>query len=760
MSLQQGTLLGPYQITSQVGKGGMGEVYRARDTRLDRNVAIKVLSAALAENQSALMRFEREAKALAALSHPNIVVIYDIGSDRGVSFVAMEYLEGETLRNRITRSALTWQKALEITSWIADGLAAAHSKGVIHRDLKPENVYLTSEGGLKILDFGLALIRRPDSAETNTSTPTAFATSQPGMALGTVPYMSPEQLRGQVVDNRTDIWALGCVLYEMLTQRFAFAGTCDTDTIANILLKEPDWQALPPDLPRPLKELLQRCLQKDAGSRPDIVAVRTEIEALSSRKTAPVSTRKESKPRAPKRIRSLVVLPLTNMSRNPEQDYFVDGMTEALILELAKIGSLRVIARTSAMRYKGTDKSIKEIAGELNVDAVLEGSVLRVGERVRITGELISAARERHLWAETYERDLRDILPLQSEIARTIAQQIRATVTPQEATRLASPRQVHSEAYDAYLKGQFHWYQLSPEHLDNAEQYYRQALQKDSQCALAYAGIGAVNMMRTDIGLELPSKAIPEAKSALMKALALDSSLAEVHVSFANLLFLCDWDWNGAEMEFQRAIELNPSSSDALFFYADFLISMGRSNEAFAKAARALELDPLNFFLQCFYGWHLVYVRRTDEAIVQLCKALRSEPNFSSAHLGLWGAFYQKRMYPEALEEARQFFSILKDDEIALSLVSSGPSTDYAQTMLRAADKLAERSQSTHVPAVRIAKLYAHAGATEQALQYLEKAYEHRENPLIHLKVMWDWDSLRDHPRFQALLHKMNFPVT
>jgi len=395
----------------------------------------------------------------------------------------MELLEGGTLRNHLAGSALPWRRSLEIGSAIADGLAAAHSKGVIHRDLKPENIFLTSAGVAKILDFGLAHIERVVSPEELTAAPTAVAVTESGSVIGTVHYMSPEQARGRMVDKRTDIWTLGCVIYEMLTQHPAFQGHTPTDTIANLLLREPDWQALPQDIPQKIRELLRRCLQKDPGRRlKDVITAKIEMQKLLSETVTAVSRPRPKRRAARKRIRSLAVLPLTNLSGDPEQDYFADGMTEALILDLAKIGSLRIISRTSAMRYKGTDKSLPEIAQELNVEGVVEGSVLRVGQRVRITAQLISAATDTHLWGDNYERDLQDVLLLQSEIARAIAQQIRVTVTPEDANRLASPRPVHSEAYVAYLKGRLHFYKLSPEHLDTAEEYYHQALQKDPLC--------------------------------------------------------------------------------------------------------------------------------------------------------------------------------------------------------------------------------------------------------------------------------------
>jgi len=480
MGLDPNTKLGPYEIIAPLGAGGMGEVYRARDTRLDRDVAIKVLPERLANDADALARFEREAKAVAALSHPNILAIHDVGHERGTSFVVTELLEGETLRERLRRSAIPWRKAVEIGIEIAEGLSAAHAKGIIHRDLKPENIFLTQDGVVKILDFGLARVTPGAGVppELQANTPTMTLDTRPGTVLGTVNYMSPEQISGRATDPRTDIFSFGCVLYEMISGRRAFGGERVAEITTAILRDEPptladSGRAVPSELDR----VIMRCHEKKPEQR--IQSARDLSFALRdllsdsgpSKRPAEYAGRRTrtmlvfqlavgvvavaallltlnvggwrerlfSRPQAGT-ISSLAVLPLENVSRDPEQEYFVDGMTEALISDLAKIGGLKVISRTSVMRYKATTKSLPEIAKELNVDAVVEGSVLRVGERVRITAQLIHAATDEHLWAESYDRDLRDILRLHSEVARTIAQQIKVTLTPQVQARMVEVR--------------------------------------------------------------------------------------------------------------------------------------------------------------------------------------------------------------------------------------------------------------------------------------------------------------------------------
>jgi tetratricopeptide (TPR) repeat protein len=389
------------------------------------------------------------------------------------------------------------------------------------------------------------------------------------------------------------------------------------------------------------------------------------------------------------------------------------------------------------------------------VDGILEGSVQRSGERVRITVQLIHAGTDSHLWAESYERDTRDVLALQGEIAQAVAREIKVALTPEESTRLTHTRPVNPEAYEAYLKGQSHWYWLSREHLDTALGYFELARQKDPTYALACVGIANVWLERGDAGFMQPSEAFPKAEAAISRALELDNSLAEAHIAHANLAGAHDHDWDLAEREFRRGIELNPNSADGHVMYADFLVSMKRTEEWNREIHRTLELDPFNPFFQCFYGWQLVYVGRYAEAITQLRKVLSTEPDFSSAHMGLWGAYYKKGLYAEALAEARKFFGVLHDREVEDALVRGEAEGDYARSMHLGAEVLAARSRRTHVPAVRIARLYAHAGDKEEVLRWLQKAYDRGETPLMHLGVAWDWDAMRADPRFQDLQHRV-----
>jgi adenylate cyclase len=500
-----------------------------------------------------------------------------------------------------------------------------------------------------------------------------------------------------------------------------------------------------------------KCLEKEPENRYQsakelAVDLRRLTLPTSTASAAVAATRKRTRS---KRIRSVAVLPFTNFSRDPEQEYFADGMTEALICDLAKLRAVKITSRTSVMRYKGAGTPLPQIADELNVDAVVEGSVMRVGPRVRITAQLIHAASDTHLWAESYDREFEDVLLVQSEIARAVAREIQVAITPEEAKRLSRARRVNPEAYEAYLKGRFHWYKLSREHLDTALKYFQVSLERDPRDPLAYVGIAGVWCSRGDCGLVPPHEAFPKAQAAALKAIELDDSLSEAHISLGN--FRCyEWDWNGAVKEYQRAIELTPNSADAHFFYSDLLLSLQRPDEWKVHVERALELDPLNFFFQCFYGWHLFYLCRYDEAIVELHKALKTEPNLPAAHLRLWGALYGKGVYEEAAAEAKTFFEVLGDKEVVQALQRGYIDTGYSGAMRLAAETLSERSDLTYVQPTQIARLYAHAGDKGHALEWLEKAYEERLPAMVHLGVDPDWSSLRGEPRFQDLMRRLN----
>ncbi|HXZ79501.1 MAG TPA: protein kinase, partial [Terriglobales bacterium] len=697
-----GQRLSHYRVIEKIGAGGMGEVYRAHDEHLDRDAAIKILPPKTFTDQSARKRFHTEALTLSKLNHPGIATVYDFDSQEGVDFLVMEYVPGTTLSEKLAAGPMPEREVARLGTQLADGLAAAHEQAVIHRDLKPGNLRLTPDGRLKILDFGLARLVQPVSGDAQTETVTQTRT-----IAGTVPYMAPEQLRGEKVDARSDIWAAGIVLYEMATGRLPFEGKTSpavADQILHAQAVSP--QRLQPRLSSRLADIILKCLEKDAENRYQSakelqVDLRRLILPTSAVSVAAGAVRK--RPRS-KRIRSVAVLPLTNFSRDPEQEFFADGMTEALICDLAKLRGVKITSRTSVMRYKGSETPLPRIAEELNVDAVVEGSVLRVGPRVRITAQLIQAATDTHVWAESYDRDFADVLLVQSEIARAIAREIQVAITSEEAKRLSRARRVNPEAYEAYLKGRFHWYKLSREHLDTALRYFQASLEKDPSDPLAYVGIAAVWCSRGDCGLVPPLEAFPKAKAAALKAIELDDSLAEAHMSMG-MVRAAEWNWDEAVKEYKCASELTPNSAEAHFFLADLLISRGHPEEWKAHVECALELDPLNFFFQCFYGWHLLYLCRYDEAIAELRKALSSEPNLPAAHLRLWGAFYQKGLQEDAMAAAKKFFETLGDKGVVEALQCGYSAAGYSGAMRLAAETLTERSHSSYVQPTQVARL-------------------------------------------------------
>src|SRR2546427_3733566 len=632
-ALKRGTRLGPYEILAPLGAGGMGEVYEAHDSKLGRKVAIKVLPATFIHDPQRLARFQREARMLASLNHPNIATIHGLEESDGVHYLVMELVPGETLAERIGKGALPVEEALKVSGQVAQALEAAHEKGVIHRDLKPGNVKLTPEGRVKVLDFGLAKAFVGDGGpEAPTVTTLTAMSTEDGRILGTPAYMSPEQARGKTVDKRADVWAFGCVLYELLTARRAFGGETLTETIAAVLEREPDWQALPPSTSAKIRDLLRRCLQKDPQRRlRDIGDVRIEIEEVSAlpRVGEAVATTKSTRVRwrgallwgvallllatvtsiaiwnrkSPSPlfargglgpIESLAVLPLEELSGSPGQDYFADGMTDELITDLAQIKALRVISRTSVMVYKGAHKSLPDIARELNVDAVVEGTVLHSGNRVRITAQLIYAATDRHLWAESYERDVRDILGLQREVAKDIVDEIRIKVTPEEQVLLSGAPPVNSEAYEAYLKGRYYWETRTEEGLRKAISYFEEAIEKDPTSPRAYRGLAdSYNALGSDEFLP-PMETFPKAKAAALEALRRDQNFAEAHASLAFAIWNYDYDWKAVETEYKRAIDLNPGYATSYHWYAGYLMGMGRFAEAIAAVKKARELDPLS----------------------------------------------------------------------------------------------------------------------------------------------------------------------
>ena len=785
-----GKTIGRYRILSRVGEGGMGEVFRAHDERLDREVAIKVLPEEVATDPDRLRRFEREAQAVAKLNHPNILAIHDFGTEGDVAFAVMELLEGESLREVISRGGLTPNKALEYARAIADGISAAHEKDIVHRDLKPENVFLTCGGHIKILDFGLAKLKRGEQ-DLTTESPTATLETSPGAFLGTVPYMSPEQVRGERCDQRTDIFALGTMLYEMLCGRRPFGGNSMMEVATAILGKDPESiSSVASDVSPALANVVMRCLEKrpedrfssardlsmtlgamdsvspsvQAGQKPVFerrwphilaVVIATIIAVLVIFPPSALFDRPGEAPStAP--IRSIAVLPLDNLSGDPGQEYFVDGMTEALIADLAKIRALKVISRTSVMRYKGTTTPLPEIAAELGVDAVVEGSVVRSGNRVRITAQLIEAATDQHLWAENYERDLTDILALQAEVARAIAGEIQIVLTPQEERRLAEASPVDPESYEAYLMGQYRLKEESIEGARMALKHFEEAAAHDPDNALAYAGMAEVYAF-WGLYLELGDEVERRAEEAAGKALEIDDTLAEVHLALG-LVKYSQWEWEVARREFALAIEINPSLAEAHHNYAHHFWNLGRLDEGFAESQLYLELDPQWPRPYECIAYNLTLTGQAEQALAYAQRAIEIDPTFYAGHTTLGDVYVGLGRLEEATDAYR-----------AAQGLSEGPFSMASLSLAFVAatsGRLAEAEaimqglevEATEYSSFMVAAVHAALGDAERAFEQLEAAYRNKEWLMTTIKIHPWLDPLRDNPRFDDIVRRMNFP--
>ena len=767
-----GQTLGHYRIVEKIGSGGMGDVYRAQDEHLDREVAVKVLLPERLASRTSLERFQQEAVALSRLNHPNICAIYDVDEHSGRQFIVMELLEGQTLEERIAGRPLRLDELLNLAIQIAEALHTAHGKGIVHRDIKPSNIFVVHRGQAKILDFGLAKLATPGKGRSSADTEEHL--TLPGVAIGTTAYLPPEQARGEEVDARADLFSFGLVLYEMTTGRPAFSGNTSAMIVDAILNREPIPPGrLNPGLPVQLEHILSKVLEKDRELRyqtaadlsADLKRLKRDLE-LGRLRVSKASRSRDVSGREHKavasRIKAIAVLPLANLSHDPEQEYFVDGMTEALITDLAQIGALRVISRTSAMRYKGSDKPLPEIARELNVDGFVEGSVLRAGDRVRITAQLIHAATDQHIWAKSYERDLSDVLALQSEVARAIADEVQAKLTPQERARLTRARPVNPLAHEAYLKGRYHWARATEEAVRMSIHYFEEAITKDPRNALAHAGLSdAYNQLCNPILEIVPQgEIVPRAKVAAMKALELDDTLAEAHISLGRIKFYFDWDWVGAEKSFRRAIELNPNYTYAHYVYALLLSALGRHAEAIEESKRAQGSDPVALLVNGVAGLIYCFARQFGAAEEQLRKTLQLDPNFMFAHWILGGlCLLPMGRYDDAIAELQKAIALSGNIAHPRGLLGYA----YAKVgrrddALRVLKELEELSKQRYVAPVSRAFIYSALG-DERVFEALDEAYQQRSSSLVWGRVFPHWDALRAQPRFEELLRRMNFPA-
>jgi len=783
-----GQIISRYRILEKLGEGGMGVVYKAEDLRLKRTVALKFLPPLSAGGEEEKSRFLIEAQAAAALDHPNICTVYEIDEADGRCFISMAYIEGRSMKQMLESGALRIEQALELGTHVARGLQEAHEKGVVHRDIKSANILVTPKGQAKITDFGLALL-----AERTQLT-------REGTTLGTAAYMSPQQASGDRVDHRTDIWSLGVVLYEILTGRLPFRGERPLAVVHSILHSEPapmsEGGAV---IPAEAERIVRKALAKDLRQRysridemlAELEMLRRQLGFASATGAWGTTVRGRAGGRfrrgflwaaagllllvlaalagvwwrragrssgeAAPAIASLAVLPLENLSRDPEQEYFTDGMTRALIADLAKIRSLRVKSRTSVMQYKGSKRPLREIAQELTVDAVVEGSVLRAGDKVRITVQLIAAATDQLLWADSYERDLRNILSLQSEVARAIAREIQIKLTPQEQAQFAGAPAVNPQAYESYLKGRHYWNQRTEEGLKKGIAYFQQAIAADARYAPAHAGVSDSYLLLGWSGALPPSQAMPEAKNAARRAIELDDKLAEAHNALAGAMQLYDWDWTGAEREFRRALDLNPGYADAYHRYAmTHLAPRGRLEEAMTAMQRAQDLDPLSLVIRTNVGRPLYYLRRYDEAIQHWRNTQELDPNFFRVYWEFGRAYEQKGQCAEAISALEHARLLSQGSPFVLgSLGHSYGVCGKTEEANKMAAQLLELAKQRYVSPFDLALIYLGLNDRARALDWMEKAHQERSVWMVYLKVDPRLDRLRSEPRFQALLQKV-----
>lgn len=781
----EGTTISHYRIVKALGRGGMGVVYEAEDLKLRRRVALKLLPKFLARDLQALRRFEQEAQAASALNHPNICTVYEVDEDHGLHFIAIELLEGDTLKERIARGALEVAAILAIGTEICEALDAAHSAGIVHRDIKPSNIVLTHRGNAKLLDFGVAkrlgpeLVHHAQTLSQLLPPHLDLYVTAPGAVLGTVAYMSPEQAAGSEVDARSDLFSLGAVLYEMATGQCPFSGKDVAVVLQAIQQRQPTAvEQLRPKIPSRFVRIVTRALEKErslryqsaAEMRADLQALRDRLELSAKRRKMlplisvaallfagvlagsmrlqPIHGWMLGRTYAPHPMKSIAVLPLENLTGDSAQDYFADGMTDALITNLSRIGALRVISRTSSMHYKGMHKPPPEIAGELDVDAVVEGTVAKVGSSVRISAQLVDARRDQHLWVREYERELQDVLQLQNDLSAAIALDVAGKLSANEESRLsAKSRQVNPAAYEAFLKGEYFLDKWTAESFGKARDYFEQSIALDASYPDAYTGLAEYYGVVAYMGVLAPREAWLKAEDLVAKSLHMDHTSSRAHtlLGMIKLQFRCDRA--GAERELTYAMQLNPGDINALDLHSYFLLETGRTDDAITEKKRVLEHDPLRVITNAELPIYFLQAGRIDEAIAQLQKALELDPSYAPAHARLGMAYVAKHQYQQAVTELQKALSLDNRPDRLASLGEVYARWGKRQEALKIIRQLQQMLKQNYVSPSAIALIYSRLGEKDTAISWLEKV-KAEDDPKISDP---GFERLRSDSRFNIL---------